>query len=71
MDMVHSARKHNIPDEDILHAVDYAIFVLPMDGYTMVIGPRISGELIEIAINRNEQIFHAMPARPKYLRTRR
>lgn len=64
-----SARKRGIPDRDIRHAVDNAIRVHVMDGYLMLVGPAQDGQLLEIGYNpTNDRIFHAMPARPKYLK---
>lgn len=62
-----SARKRNIADTDIEHAIAHAIRVWKMDGYDMVIGPTRSGALIEVGVNADGDIFHAMPARKKFL----
>jgi len=40
------------------------------EGYVMVIGPSRSGDLLEVAVNVSGRVFHAMKARPKYLRRR-
>ena len=63
-----SARKHGIADEDILHAVDNAMFVHFFDDYRMIVGPARNGALLEVGVNLSVQIFHAMPARTKFLR---
>ncbi len=39
-----------------------------MDGYLLLVGPRRDGQLLEIGYNpAADRVFHAMPARPKYL----
>lgn len=63
-----SARKHGIADEDILHAVSNRMFVHLLDEATIIVGPDRAGGLLEVGINRFEQIFHAMKARKKFLR---
>lgn len=65
--IVESAHRHGIGDSDIRHAIEHAIRVWPMDGFDMVIGPQTNGALIEVGINREGDIFHAMQARPKFL----
>ncbi|WP_212753961.1 hypothetical protein [Nakamurella aerolata] len=62
-----SARRHGIADSDIRHAVANAIRVWPMDGFDMIVGPARDGSLIEVGINRDSDIFHAMTARRKFL----
>jgi len=66
-----SARKHGITDASMLHAVRNKLFVNELDDFTMIIGPDISGNLIEVGIanKRNgKTIVLAMKARKKYLR---
>jgi hypothetical protein len=66
-----SARRHGIDDDAIRHAVTHAFDRFPQDGFEMVVGADHSGRLIEVAV-RDEAghlvAFHAMPARPKFLR---
>ncbi len=62
-----SARKHGVTDEDINHALANAVRVWPMDGFDMLIGPTASGALIEVGVNRDGDVFHAMTARRKFL----
>lgn len=62
-----SAHRHGYTDSDIQHAVDHAIRVWPMDGYDMIVGPTFAGHLIEVGVNRDGDIFHAMKARRKFL----
>ncbi|WIK88218.1 hypothetical protein [Varibaculum cambriense] len=63
-----SARKHGFTDETIAHAYSNAIIVHFLDGYQILIGPTPSGELLEIGVNQDGDIFHAMKARLKFLR---
>jgi len=62
VEITDSARKRDITDADIWHAVEYMIILHEMDGYVMIVGPTPSGRLIEVGIN-----FHAMNARRKFL----
>ena len=67
-----SARKHGIPDADMIHAFDHPIFVDDLDeGFTMLVGADPVANLLEIGVVDTSDgpiIVHAMPARPKYLR---
>lgn len=65
-----SARKHGIPDDDILHAYRNPIRVFDLDDLTMLIGPDRAARLLEIGVAHAESIdfvAHAMPARPRFL----
>lgn len=65
-----SARKHGISDEDMMHAFRNAIAVFDLDELLMTIGPSTTGQLIEvgfIADNGRNYIIHAMNARKKFL----
>lgn len=62
-----SAHRHGLGDEDIRHALANAIRVWPMDGFDMVIGPKADGSLIEVGVNSDGDVFHAMKARAKFL----
>ena len=69
-----SARKHLVPDADILHAFNNALYVLTDpndDEVTMIIGPDRTATLVEVGIvdsDRGPVIIHAFrPARDKYL----
>ncbi|MFT4299363.1 MAG: hypothetical protein QM597_07010 [Aeromicrobium sp.] len=62
-----SARKRGYSDSELLHAVANAIRVWPHDGYDMVIWPRFDDSLLEVGVNSDGDIFHAMPARKKFL----
>jgi hypothetical protein len=69
---LHSARKHGIDDEDMLHAYRQPIRVFDLDDFTMLIGPDAAVRLLEIGVAEAEGIefiVHAMPARPRFLET--
>jgi hypothetical protein len=66
-----SARKHQLSDDDILHAYRNPIRVFDVDDLTMLIGPDRATRLLEIGVVSAEGvefIVHAMPARNKFLR---
>lgn len=63
-----SARKHGVTDEGMIHAIENAMFVHFFDDYRILVGPAKDGTLLEIGVNLRQQIFHAMKARPKFLR---
>lgn len=67
------ARKHDVPDPDIQHAVRAAVRRVVMDGdLTMLIGPASDGVLLEIGVldidGDDPVVIHAMPLRPKFYR---
>ena len=67
-----SARKHQIADDDMLHAYRNPIRVFDLDGLTMLIGPDTAARLLEIGVSEAEGIefiVHAMPARDRFLET--
>ncbi|MDY5126768.1 hypothetical protein [Actinotignum sp. GS-2025b] len=68
MEIESSAYRHGITAEDIRHAVRNAVKMHYMDGYTLLIGPGQSGQLLELCVSGDERIFHAMKARKKFLR---
>ena len=64
-----SARKHDVHDEDILHAYRHPTRVLQLDDLVMLIGPSQAGQLIGVSrADGIDFIIHAMPARPKFTR---
>ena len=63
-----SVRRHGYTDQEIAHAYNNAIKVHLLDGYQILIGSTPSGELLEIGVNQDGDIFHAMKARLKFLR---
>jgi hypothetical protein len=66
-----SARKHDVSDDDMLHAWRNPIEVTYHgDGFTMTIGPSRSGALLEVGSVVGADgivIVHAMEAQPKNL----
>lgn len=74
MEILPSARKHGIPDDDIRHALTNAVTAITTPSqpdFTMLIGPDTAGHLLEVGVldaENNDYVIHAMPARPKYLR---
>ncbi len=73
MDIEASARKHGVPDDDMLHALRHHWRAFETDDpvVTMFIGPDQSGAPIEIGIVADEDgtaVIHAMAARPKFLK---
>jgi hypothetical protein len=70
--IVQTARKHDIADEDMFHAVRNAIAQWHLDDdLTMRVGPARGGELLEVGVlgldSDDPVIVHAMRARPQYL----
>ena len=66
-----SARKHGINDDEMLHAYRNPVRVFDVDDLTMLVGPDLSGRLLEIGVATAEGIdfiIHAMLARPRFLR---
>ena len=63
-------RKHGLAREDIDHALSNPVMVHYFDGYVIIVGPSPSGFLIEIGVNDDDFVFHAMAAREKFLRRR-
>ena len=74
VEILPSGRKHGISDDDIRHAFENAvasITVPDQPGFSMVLGPDQSAQLLEIGVladEDNDYVIHAMPARPKYLK---
>jgi hypothetical protein len=67
-----SARKHQISDDDMLHAYRNPIRVFDLDELAMLIGPDTAARFLEIGVSEAEGIefiVHAMPARPRFLET--
>lgn len=72
MEILGSARKHGVADEDIRHALANAFRWHDLDdGLVMAIGPSQAGHLLEIGVVTADDdepvIVHAMPARPQFL----
>lgn len=73
MDIEASARKHDVPDEDMLHAYrhHWRAFVTDDVAVTMFIGPARDGSAIEVGVvvdDDGEAVIHCMPARAKSLK---
>ena len=65
-----SARRHQISDDDMLHAYRHPIRVFDLDDLTMLIGADAAGRMLEIGVAESEGIefiVHAMTARAKFL----
>jgi hypothetical protein len=75
IEILATARKHGIADEDIRHALRNAIFDYPNQGdheLTMAVGPARNGvTMVEVGYLSSEDgllvVVHAMRARRKYL----
>ena len=67
-----SARKHEIADDDILHAYHHPIRMFTLDDLTMLIGGDRSGRPPEIGVAASDEgiefVVHAMVARSRFLR---
>ena len=68
-----SARRHEIADADMLHAVDHSLVVDDLGDDPdrwLVIGPDRAGNLLELVVlitsEGDELIIHAMPLRAVY-----
>jgi hypothetical protein len=68
-----SARRHGIPDDDIVHAIDHATVVEDLGDDPdrwLVIGPDRAANLLEVVVlipaEGNQLIIHAMPLRAIY-----
>lgn len=65
-----SAYRHGVEADDMLHAYRNPIRVAVRDEYVMIIAGDRSGRLLEIGVTTAEGvvfIFHAMPARRRFL----
>ena len=65
-----AARKHGISDADIFHAYRNAFDTYELDDMHMIIGGDRSGRPLELGVQFRgsiPEIFHAMPARPRFL----
>lgn len=73
MEIRHSARKHHVPDEDIVHAFRNALRLVEWEyqgqEQLLVIGPARDGtllELIALPAEDPDRIIHADWLRPKF-----
>ncbi len=68
--ILQSARKHQISDDDMLHAYRHPIRVFDVEDLDMLIGADTVGRMLEVGVAESEGIefiVHAMPARAKFL----
>jgi hypothetical protein len=66
-----SAKRHGVPDADILHALANPLRDYTSQGdhaVTMIIGPARDGLVLEVGVVFDDEprAIHAMPARRKY-----
>ncbi|MEJ7892987.1 MAG: hypothetical protein WKF94_10130 [Solirubrobacteraceae bacterium] len=72
MEVLRSALRHGVPDEDIQHALRSALLVEEIDEDPMrylTLGPDRAGNLLELVVLDRPQgpaVMHAMPMRAKY-----
>ena len=76
MEIRETARKHGIPDEDILHGIEYALVAYPLaerddePQRTMLFGPDRAGNLLEIVVleldDGRRLVIHPMRMRSSY-----
>ena len=71
MEIYGSARRHGIPDEDIVHAVAHALAIGEQDdGKVLYLGPDQAANLLEVvSVMRDDEteiVIHAMRMRAKY-----
>jgi hypothetical protein len=71
VEIYHSARKHGVLDDDIVHAVEHVLAVGEQDdGKVLYLGPDRAGNLLEVVTvardDGSEIVIHAMPMRAKY-----
>ena len=67
-----SARKHQVSDDDMLHAYRNPIRVFDLGELDMLIGPDTAARMLEIGVSEAEGIefiVHTMPARDRFLET--
>jgi hypothetical protein len=72
VDIEASARKHDVSDDDMLHALrnHWQAFETDDSAVTMYIGPARNADPLEVGVVNDEEgtaVIHAMPARPKFL----
>jgi len=73
VDIEASARKHGVPDEDTLHAIQHHWRAFETDdpSVTMFIGPSTTADPLEVGLVIDDDgaaIIHAMKARTKFLK---
>jgi hypothetical protein len=73
VDIEAGARKHDVSDDDMLHALrhHWRAFETDDPAVTMFIGPAMNAEPLEVGVVTDDDglaIIHAMPARRKFLK---
>ena len=74
MEILASARKHGVLDDDIRHAIENALGAVTSPArpdFTMLIGPDQALNMLEVGVmitDDDEFVVHAMKARAIYLR---
>jgi hypothetical protein len=74
VEILPSARRHGVSDDDIRHAFENAVASITVPNqpdFSMVLGPDQAAQLLEIGVvadDDNDYVVHAMPARTKYLK---
>lgn len=74
MEILPSARKHGVSDDDIRHAFENALAAITVPDrpeFTMIIGPDQSTQFLEIGVlasDDDDYVIHAMQARLKYIK---
>lgn len=69
MELVSSARKHGVSDDDACTNAIAAITTPDQPAFTMLLGPDRTAQILEIGVlsaDDNDYVIHAMTARPKY-----
>ncbi len=67
----HTARKHGIDDDDLLHAIEHALVIARLDEQRLLhLGPDEAGNMLEVVTlaidDEIDLVIHAMRMRPKY-----
>ena len=74
LEILPSARKHGVSDDDIRHAFENALASITVPDrpeFTMIIGPDHSAQFLEIGVladDDDDYVIHAMQARLKYIK---
>jgi hypothetical protein len=74
MEIHRAARKHGIPEADLRHAVDHALYAGVLEGdpplRVLYLGPDRAGNLLEVVVierdDNSELAIHAMKMRRRY-----
>ena len=74
MEILPSARKHGVSDDDIRHGFNNAVAAVTapdQPDFTMVLGADLNGQLLEIGVfpaDDNDDLIHTMRARTRYVK---